>query len=188
MCKVLTFTLNKKSYTLNTDSMQERVRILREIYHDTGESFGWMQEDTGNHHWVLFNVKMYSVKRDKYDKKYLNYRDTCGLTPTMPINATSYYRLFCKCDNLKELDLSHFCIDNIVNLNYIFYNCKNLKVLRLAGWTFNQVISMRGAFAMCKNLREISVTEIPVKLLDKEKKTLFKRCGTQCFLLEAQVK
>ena len=35
--------------------------------------------------------------------------------------------MFCGCSSLKELNLSNFNINNVINMNAMFYGCSSLK-------------------------------------------------------------
>ena len=55
--------------------------------------------------------------------------------------------MFCNCHSLKELNLSHFNIDNVTNMNQIFDYCPILKELNISNFNTNNVTKMHGMFA-----------------------------------------
>lgn len=183
--KLHTFSLDNDTYSLNLDSLRERISVQSQINKKTRKHFEWFKESTGNQNWVLYDSDIYSIDYDKFGNGYLHYRESCGAEPSMPINASSFYRMFYCCNNITEIDLSHFNTSTVVNMDYLFYNCKALVDVRLSGWDFSQVTTMRCAFARCKSLDNVVITDYP--RIDLSTSRLFYLSRTQFFILEVEV-
>jgi len=54
--------------------------------------------------------------------------------------------MFSYCSSLKELNLTSFNTDNVINMRYMFYICSSLKELNLTNFNTNKVINMGGMF------------------------------------------
>lgn len=83
----LTFELERKTYSLNVYSEEERERVKEEVNSISLTQYDWFKEETGENHWVFYNTKMYEAER----VNFLHYRSDCDLVPEIPINATSCY-------------------------------------------------------------------------------------------------
>lgn len=100
----LTFELEGKTYSLNVNSKFERIRIKAEVNANSLAKYYWFKEETGEKHWVLYDIAMYEIIYNSC----LRYIDDCTLTPVIPINATSCHRMFHGCKALTQLNLSNF--------------------------------------------------------------------------------
>ena len=62
--------------------------------------------------------------------------------------------LFCGCSSLKELNISNFNTNNVIDMRYIFCGCSSLKHLNLPNFNTNNVfnaISMDCMFYGCSD-------------------------------------
>ena len=57
--------------------------------------------------------------------------------------------MFSGCSSLKELYLSNFNTNNVIDMSYIFYNCSSLKELNFSNFNTNEVIDMRNMLFGC---------------------------------------
>lgn len=96
----LTFELEGKTYSLNVNSKFERIRIKAEVNANSLAKYYWFKEETGEKHWVLYDIAMYEIIYNSC----LRYIDDCTLTPVIPINATSCHRMFHGCKALTQLN------------------------------------------------------------------------------------
>ena len=76
--------------------------------------------------------------------------------------------MFWNCENLKELDISSFYIDNTKILDNMFWNCRSLEALKVSSDCL-QFFSMNRGLLEVKN----NVNIIPVSKLDKAVNDLF---------------
>lgn len=171
----LTFNQAGHTFTVNVENYDERKQCLEELEARTGKKFAWCQECFGLNHWVLYDTDMYYL-----DVSALQYKDGCGLAPTIPINATNCQSMFVYCN---DVDLSQFNTENIVdmtgmffhyngakldvsmldtskveNFNDMFSNCVNLKTLDVSNFSTVNALSMERMFYNCSSLRYLDLT------------------------------
>lgn len=161
----LTFELEGKTYSLNVNSSEEREIIKAEVNSNSVAKYDWFKEGTGKEHWVLYNTEMYEI-RSFCNIVYLHYIKNSNLTPTIPINATSCYKMFYNCESLTQLDLSNFNTSNVVNMSEMFSDCLNLMQLDLSNFDTSQVTSMCNMFCSCE-----AVTQLDFSSFDTSKVT-----------------
>ena len=150
----LTFCLEGKTYSIDADSEEERERVKEEVNANSLAKYDWFKEETGVHHWVLYDTEMYEVT----PAKLLHYRECSGLIPVIPINATSCSKMFSWYKSLTQLDLSNFNTVNIVDMSYMFTNCKELIQLDLSNFNTHNVINMCGMFCSCRSLTQLDLS------------------------------
>lgn len=149
-----TFELDGRTYSLNVNSEEERERVKEEINSSTLAKYNWFKEETGEKHWVLYDIAMYEVSYNSC----LYYIDNCTLTPVIPINATSCCRMFHDCDALTHLNLSNFNTSQITDMSGMFRKCEELTELDLSNFDTSQVIDMSSMFAYCESLTQIDLS------------------------------
>ena len=59
--------------------------------------------------------------------------------------------MFSGCSSLKELNISHFNINNEINMEYLFSRCSSLNILNLPKFNSNNAIEMSHMFNKCSN-------------------------------------
>ena len=85
----LIFSLEGKIYSLNANSEDERKRVKKEVNTNSLTKYDWFKEETGVHHWVFYNTKMYEIVYDRFSCiNYLHYKEDSSLTPIIPLNTT----------------------------------------------------------------------------------------------------
>ena len=124
------------------------------------DQYDWFREETGEKHWVLYNVKMYEVYPDIKD--FLYYRKDSDLAPVIPINATSCCFMFFKCKSLTRLDFSNFNTSNITNMRGMFYYCESLTQLDLNNFNTSHVTNMHEMFSGCESLIQLDLSSFDI--------------------------
>ena len=183
--RFLSFRVEGKEYSLRIISKEEMQRVKEEVNKNSKYTYDWFKEETGDHHWVLYNTDMYEISNDGGDR-YLHYIELSGLLPTVPINATSCHLIFDNCCNMEELDLKHFNTENIITMkgmfsecskiskldlscfntenlrtmNYMFKNCTNLLSVKLDSFDTSNVDLMEGVFEHCTEIRELDLSSL----------------------------
>ena len=155
----LIFSLKGKIYSLNVNSEDERKRVKKEVNTNSLTKYDWFKEETGAHHWVFYNTKMYEIVYDRFSCiNYLHYKEDSSLTPIIPLNTTSCYKMFYDCCTLIQLDLSNFDTSNVVNMYCMFSDCKSLTQIDLSNFDTSKVINMHGMFYHCKVLIQLDLS------------------------------
>ncbi len=72
-------------------------------------------------------------------------------------DVTSMASLFYNCSSLKELDVSHFKTDNVVDGFFLFNGCSELENLDVSGFNTSNFRTMEGMFAGCKKLKFLNL-------------------------------
>ena len=166
--RFLSFRVEGKEYSLRIISKEEMQRVKEEVNKNSKYTYDWFKEETGDHHWVLYNTDMYEISNDGGDR-YLHYIELSGLLPTVPINATSCHLIFDNCCNMEELDLKHFNTENIITMKGMFSECSKISKLDLSCFNTAKVTNMLGMFSECYNLEELdfnSFSTVNVTIMD----------------------
>ena len=91
-------------------------------------------------------LAMYSLK-DIEGMEYLNTSE-----------VTDMSGMFSYCENLTQLDLSHFDTSNVTDMNSMFSYCENLTLLDISHFDTKNVTNMAKMFRSCENLTELNVS------------------------------
>ena len=156
----LVFLYKDQRYAVDTESEESRENCKETLNNlGFGHTFNWFKEETGVHHWVFYNTKMYEIVYDRFSCiNYLHYKEDSSLTPIIPLNTTSCYKMFYDCCTLIQLDLSNFDTSNVVNMYCMFSDCKSLTQIDLSNFDTSKVINMRGMFYHCKVLIQLDLS------------------------------
>ena len=171
----LAFSLERKTYSLNVNSKEERERIKEEVNANSLAKYNWFREGSGKRHWVLYNTEMYGVLRiDSIE--CLRYKEYSGLTPIIPINATSCHSMFYDCPSLTSLDLGNFDTSKVIDMSQMFLNCLSLISLDLSSFDTSKVTTMYCMFYGCKKLTSIYISDKWKTNKVTEDVAMFDRC------------
>ena len=154
----LTFELEGKTYSLNVNSKFERIRIKAEVNANSLAKYYWFKEETGEKHWVLYDIAMYEIIYNSC----LRYIDDCTLTPVIPINATSCHRMFHGCKALTQLNLSNFNTSKVTNMSFMFEDCSALTQLDISNFDTSNVIEMYSMFCICEELTQLDLSNFDI--------------------------
>lgn len=155
--RFICFRVEGKEYSLRIISKEEMQRVKEEVNKNSKYTYDWFKEETGDHHWVLYNTDMYEISNDGGDR-YLHYIELSGLLPMVPINATSCHLMFDNCCNMEELDLKHFNTENIITMKGMFSECSKISKLDLSCFNTAKVTNMLDMFSKCYNLEELDLS------------------------------
>ena len=67
--------------------------------------------------------------------------------------------LFGWCQNLENLNISHFNTSNVTEMMRLFYNCNSIASLDLTNWNVNKVEHINDMFFRCLDLKIIYCNE-----------------------------
>ena len=68
-------------------------------------------------------------------------------------SCTSMAKMFQKCTNLKEVNLSNINTDNVTNISYMFEGCENLEYIgNIENWNVSNVTTTKSIFHYCYKL------------------------------------
>lgn len=155
--RFLCFRVEGKEYSLRIVSKEEMQRVKEEVNKNSKYTYDWFKEETGDHHWVLYNTDMYEINNCGGDR-YLHYIELSGLLPMVPIDATSCHYMFSNCCNMEELDLKHFNTENIITMECMFSECSKISKLDLSCFNTAKVTNMLDMFSKCYNLEELDLS------------------------------
>ena len=83
---------------------------------------------------------------------FKNLKTIEGLENLDTSNVTNMYAMFSECNNLVDLDVSHFNTSNVTNMSYTFYGCRSLTNLDIDNFNTSKVTNMKSMFQNCINL------------------------------------
>lgn len=154
---ILTFSHENTEFVVDVNSKESREECSRELNRISRRHYEWCKETEGKNHWVLYDMAMYSKVYGGDDLNALTYNSGCGLTPTIPINATSCTAMFEKCEDI--LDLSRFNTHNIVTMSdmFAYYRGTELDISMLDTGNVESCTSM---FFCCNKLKELNLLNL----------------------------
>lgn len=155
--RFICFRVEGKEYSLRIVSKEEMQRVKEEVNKNSKYTYDWFKEESGNHNWVLYNTDMYEISNYE-GNRYLHYIELNGLSPVVPINATSCKYMFDNCCNMEELDLKHFNTENIITMKGMFSECSKISKLDLSCFNTAKVTNMLDMFSKCYNLEELDLS------------------------------
>lgn len=155
--RFICFRVEGKEYSLRIVSKEEMQRVKEEVNKNSKYTYDWFKEESGNHNWVLYNTDMYEISNYE-GNRYLHYIELNGLSPVVPINATSCKYMFDNCCNMEELDLKHFNTENIITMKGMFSECNKISKLDLSCFNTAKVTNMLDMFSKCYNLEELDLS------------------------------
>lgn len=147
----LTFELEGKTYSLNVNSKEERERVKEEIDTNSLTKYDWFKEETGEKHWVLYNMSCmfwncsslteldlssFSTELvQRMHHMFWNCRNlrTVDLSSFSTVNVKDMEGMFKDCGKLYKLDLSSFSTENLSNTSQMFWGCRELLEIKTAG-------------------------------------------------------
>lgn len=150
------YLLGVKAY--NNEGIIEGKLISREITNTL--------EDTKNVYLVINDLvnNTYSLKTILHDNKdftnlfygyqgeYLNITKILNTS-----NIENFSNMFNQCNNLMELDLSHFNTEKSINMSGMFSYCNKLTSLDLSNFNTNNVVNMSDMFLWCNKLTSLDL-------------------------------
>lgn len=185
---ILIFSYENTEFVVDVNSKESREECSRELNRISGKHYEWCKETEGKNHWVLYDTAMYSKVYGGDDLNALTYNSGCGLTPIIPVNATSCTAMFEKCEDI--LDLSRFNTHNIVTMSdmfayyrgteldvsmldtgnvesftSMFFCCNKLKELNLLNLNTTKAIDMGCMFWNCSSLVELDLSSFSTELV-----------------------
>lgn len=185
---ILIFSYENTEFVVDVNSKESREECSRELNRISGKHYEWCKETEGKNHWVLYDTAMYSKVYGGDDLNALTYNSGCGLTPIIPVNATSCTAMFEKCEDI--LDLSRFNTHNIVTMSdmfayyrgteldvsmldtgnvesftSMFFCCNKLKELNLLGFNTTKAVDMSCMFWNCSSLVELDLSSLSTELV-----------------------
>lgn len=154
--RFICFRVEGKEYSLRIVSKEEMQRVKEEVNKNSKYTYDLFKEETGDHHWVLYNTDMYEISNCGIDR-HLHYIELSELLPMVPINATSCHHMFDNCCDTKELDFKHFNTENIITMEGMFSKCNKISKLNLKLLNTTKVTNMFKMFSKCRNLEELGL-------------------------------
>lgn len=155
----LVFLYKGQRYAVDTESEESRENCKETLNKlDSGRTFNWFKEKTGNKQWVLYDTDyFYVVKLGIF--KYLHYKENnmAGNKVIIPLNCSSCFLMFYNYHG-RYLDLSHFDTTGIITMESMFSTCSNLVKLDLSNFNTESVENMRCMFEDCSNLFLLDVS------------------------------
>ena len=185
---ILIFSYENTEFVVDVNSKESREECGRELNRISGKHYEWCKETEGKNHWVLYDTAMYSKVYGGDDLNALTYNSGCGLTPIIPINATSCTAMFEKCEDIldlrrfnthnivtmsdmfayyrgTELDVSMLDTGNVESFTSMFFCCNKLKELNLLNLNTTKAIDMGCMFWNCSSLVELDLSSFSTELV-----------------------
>lgn len=155
--RFICFRVEGKEYSLRIVSKEEMQRVKEEVNKNSKYTYDWFKEESGNHNWVLYNTDMYEISNYE-GNRYLHYIELNGLSPVVPINATSCKYMFNGFYKCKSIGLNKLNTSNVVDMTGMFSDCTEMEYLNVKNFNTSKVVSMAGMFSRCHSLMEIDLS------------------------------
>lgn len=143
----------QRPFIINLNYKKEREECAKKINEITHECFAWTKEKFGERHWVLYNTKAFRVILGGI----IHYNSECGVTPFMPVNATTCYKMFSDITDDVLVSFCHFNTENIINMDRMFEGCKSRLQLNLMRFNTQKVERMYRMFADCPKIELLDI-------------------------------
>ena len=75
--------------------------------------------------------------------------------------------MFYQCSSLKELNLSKFNTNNVLDMSYMFYYCTQLTKLNIFNFKTNNRTNINGILTGCSSLKDLKCSDKNIKKLCK---------------------
>ena len=110
----------------------------------------------------------FNENREEVKNKYILTKDDMvyKVYIILDYKIDSLYRLFHKCDAIKNLEFLKFNRNNITNMESMFAICKNLKQIDLTNFNTENVKTMGTMFFSCSNLKELDLSSFNTNKLE----------------------
>ena len=147
----LGFEHNGKKYWINTNNWNDEKE--ERLFLETGlKSF---REESGNKNLVLYDPEYFEISW--CSGWFLHYKGGRECNIPQPINASNTNLMFYYCVNLTLVDLSHWEMSKIIDMESMFSYCINLTSLDLSNWDISNVKNMRTMFFACESIKSLDL-------------------------------
>ena len=68
------------------------------------------------------------------------------------------YSMFNNCENITEIDLSHFDSSNVTSMGSMFFGCSSLVSVNFSNFNTSKILSMNSLFHFCKSLTSLDLS------------------------------
>ena len=180
----------KSIYTVN--SYDEKVTLFNEPYNEyitqmevdgqnVTPSNNYKFPQLGNHT-IYYSIK--NEQLDSFSKMFYQIDKLTSILFTKKLdtkNIVSMERMFVHCNSLTFVDMSHFNIENVKNLDYFMYDSNNLVSLKLPKSRAQNLEKANHMFSQCQKLTSIDFTNFTV---NSKNLTEFHGAFKNCYQLE----
>ena len=108
---------------------------------------------------------------------FSNLRTIEGIEYINTSQVISMFRMFEDCENLINLDLSHFDTSQVIDMGYMFKNCSSLINLNLNNFDTSQVTSMAEMFLNCRQLTDLDLSHFDTSKV-QSMRSMFYNCSS----------
>ena len=122
--------------------------------------------EIGNNDWSPYVV--YTVRVDQSMAEYHGLTSMQGMFSSLydvteiegieylnTENVTDMSNMFCDCNSLTSVNLSHFNTSKVTTMAYMFDSCESLTTLNVSGFDMSNVMDVEAMFRYCSNLTTI---------------------------------
>lgn len=127
---------------------------------------------------VVFDKSFADVKPTTLSRWFMNCKNLTAINNIEYLNtssATSMSFMFCGCEKLETIDVTHFNTSKCTSMASMFYNCKNLKEIDVTKFETGQVTTMNSMFGNCARLKSVDMQDFDTRNV-KNMMSMFKGC------------
>ena len=178
---VYTVTPNNKNIILFNESYNEYITEMEVDGQKVSPSNNYTFQQDGSH---TIYLSLKTEKLNSFSKMFYQVDRLSSIVFTKKLdtkNIISMDRMFARCDSLTSIDISHFNLENVTDLDYFMYSSTNLISLKLPKSKVSNLVKANHMFEECKKLISIDFTNF---IVDSNNLTEFHGAFQSCSQLE----
>ena len=178
---IYTTTSNNEYITLYDKSYNEYITEMEVDGQKVSPSNNYAFPQAGNHT-IYLSIK--TEKLNSFSRMFYQIDRLSSIVFTKKLdtkNIVSMERMFVHCNSLTSIDMSHFNMENVKDLDYFMYSSSNLVSLKLPKSKVSNLVKANHMFEECKKLISIDFTNF---IVDSNNLTEFHGAFQSCSHLE----
>ena len=178
---IYTTTSNNEYITLYDKSYNEYITEMEVDGQKVSPSNNYAFPQAGNHT-IYLSIK--TEKLNSFSRMFYQIDRLSSIVFTKKLdtkNFVSMERMFVHCNSLTSIDMSHFNMENVKDLDYFMYSSTNLVSLKLPKSKVSNLVKANHMFEECKKLISIDFTNF---IVDSNNLTEFHGAFQSCSHLE----
>lgn len=142
-------------------------------YKENGNDITWVIDENGK--LTVEGTGDFSDSYEAYRAPWSDHRMSIKSAEINVKDMTNARYMFLGCENLIELDLSHFDTSSVTDMGSMFSGCKGLQSIDLSRFDTSWVTDMNGLFFECEGLKSIDLSNWDTSCV-VEMGCMFSRC------------
>lgn len=160
------FEQSGKKYWINSNEWNEEKE--KRLFQETGLK-------TFREHYRTRNLVIYDPKYFENKESHLGYIGSLEQDIPQPINMSSGRKMFSRC-SLREINLSDWDVQNVIDVKGMFLSCHILQCVNLGNWNTVSLSDASYMFKGCQSLKSVNLANWDTHNL-KYMDAMFRSCA-----------